>query len=354
MKKIKVVLLTLVLSLSLFACSSDSSEVGTAEKETVEAEIAVEESEELETAVPEKTSFPEEDITFLVPYSAGGSSDQMARLMSSYAEKHFGVSIIIENVPGGGGNVGLTQFAGYETDGYSVASANTSMNLQPIYGNTEYDYLEIFEPLALCVSIPIAITVPAASPFNTIEELIDYAKENPGELQYGHAGVGSITHVTGELFSMEAEIELTQVPFGSGNDALTALMGEHIDINVASLSEVLSHHNDGTLKILAMCTDKEVLEIPTLISKGYDVDMKVTQGICTLKGVDAEVVKALDAGFNKIINDPEYQAELEKLGMEIDYLDAAGFNEFLIDQRATFEKTVTSSGILEMVQNQQN
>lgn len=348
MKKIKVVLLTLVVALSFVACSSASIE------EETKIEKTEEESKVQTSEVPEKNSFPEEDITFLVPYSAGGSSDQMARLMSSYAEKHLGVSIIIENVPGGGGNVGLTQFAGYETDGYAVASANTSMNLQPIYGNTEYDYLEIFEPLALCVSIPIAITVPAASPFNTIEELIDFAKENPGELQYGHAGVGSITHVTGELFAMETEIELTQVPFGSGNDALTALMGEHIDINVASLSEVLPHHNDGTLRILAMCTDKEVQEIPTLISKGYDVDMKVTQGICTLKGVDQEVVKALDMGFNKIINDPEYQAELVKLGMEIDYLDAAGFSEFLQDQRETFENTVTSSGILEMVQNQQN
>jgi len=343
MKKVFSIVLVVAMALSLVSCGT----VNTPPTQTETPTTSAAES----TKAP--VNFPTRDITYVVPYSAGGSSDQMARLMSNYAKKYLGVNIIIENIPGGAGNVGLVQFAGYPKDGYSIASANTTMNLQPIYGTTEYDYLEIFEPLALVVSIPIAITVPADSPFKTIEELIEYAKANPGKLQYGHAGIGSITHVTAELFAMSAGIELTQVPFGSGNDALTALMGGHIDIDVASLSEVLTQHKSGTVRILAMCTDKQVEDIPTLVSKGYDVDMKVTQGVCTLKGVDPEIVKILDEGLKGIVNDPGYQAELEALGMEVDYLGAAEFGEFLQKQRKTFEEVVTSAGILEMVQSQQ-
>lgn len=297
--------------------------------------------------------FPKKDITFLVPYAAGGSSDQMARAMVHYAKKYMGVNIVIDNVPGGGGNVGLVKFANNKPDGYTVASANTSMNLQPIYGTTQYDYLKIFEPVALAVSIPIAIAVHKDSPFKTIEELIAAAKAKPGSVQYGHAGVGSITHVTAELFAMEAGIKMEQVPFGSGNDALTALMGNHIQVNVAALSEVLGHHKSGALRILALCTNKKVENIPTLVSKGYKVDMKVTQGIATLKKVDPKIVKFLDEGFGKIINDKDYQKDLIALGMEIDYLNAADFGTFLQKQRDTFVKVVNESGIAAMVKGKQ-
>ena len=124
----------------------------------------------------------------------------MARLIAKYSKQYLGVDIVIENVGGGGGNVGLSQFVTTPNvnDGYNITCFNTTANLQPIYGTCEYDWLEELEPLALCVSIPIAIAVPKDSPFNTIEELIDYAKEHPGEIQYGHAGIGSITNVAGE------------------------------------------------------------------------------------------------------------------------------------------------------------
>ncbi|MGI6404584.1 MAG: Bug family tripartite tricarboxylate transporter substrate binding protein [Oscillospiraceae bacterium] len=331
-KRILSVLLVATMVFALAACNSSNS-AGGGKQET----------------------FPNKDITFLVPYSAGGSSDQMARVISNYSQKYLGVNMVIENVPGGGGNIGLNELASKNADGYYVGSANTSANLQPLYGQTEYDYLEIFEPIALCVSIPIAVTVPADSPFQTIEELIDFAKENPGKLQYGHAGVGSITHVTAELFAMEAGIEMTQVPFGSGADALTALLGSQIDIDVASLSEVLSHHHEGTARILALCTDTTVegLDVPTLISKGYNVDMKVTQGIWTLKDVDPEVLKVLDEKFGEIIQDEDFQKELVSFGMDVDYLNAADFSAFLKEQRAVFERVVTESGILEMVKSQQ-
>ncbi len=305
------------------------------------------------------SNYPSKEIEWLVPYTAGGSSDQMARLIAKYSKQYLGVDIIIENVGGGGGNVGLSQFVTSPgvNDGYNITCFNTTANLQPIYGTTEYDWLEELEPLALCVSIPIVISVPKDSPFNTIEELVDYAKANPGKLQYGHAGIGSITNVAGEQFCLEAGIEMTAVPFGSGADALTAVMGSQIDINVASLSEVLSYGETGELKLLALCTDTQIEsmpEVPTLISKGYEVDQMVTQGIATAKDTPAEMVAVLDKGLGEIINDENFQAELKTYGMDVEYMNAADFNTFLQEQREEFTQIVTESGILEEVQAQTN
>ena len=311
------------------------------------------------TASGDSSDYPSKEIEWLVPYTAGGSSDQMARLIAKYSKQYLGVDIIIENVGGGGGNVGLSQFVTdpSASDGYNITCFNTTANLQPIYGTCEYDWLEELEPLALCVSIPIAIAVPKDSPFNTIEDLIEYAKANPGDIQYGHAGIGSITTVAAEQFCLEAGIQMTAVPFGSGADALTAIMGSQIDVDVASLSEVLSYGETGELKLLALCTDTTIEtmpEVPTLVSKGYNVDQKVTQGIATGKDTDAEMVAVLDEGLGKIINDENFIAELKDYGMDVDYMNAADFSTFLQEQREEFTQVVTDSGILEQVQAQTN
>lgn len=303
------------------------------------------------------SNYPSSEIEWLVPYTAGGSSDQMARLIAKYSQQYLGVDIIIENVGGGGGNVGLSQFVTTPNvnDGYNLTCFNTTANLQPIYGTTEFDWLEELEPLAMCVSIPIAIAVPKDSPFNTIEELVDYAKEHPGELQYGHAGIGSITNVAGEQFCLEAGIDMTAVPFGSGADALTAVMGSQIDVNVANVSEVVPYGETGELKILALCTDttiESMPDVPTLVSKGYNVDQMVTQGIATAKDTPAEMVAILDEGLGKIINDPDFQEELKSYGMDVFYMDAADFDAYLQEQREEFTQIVTESGILEEVQSQ--
>lgn len=351
MKRGIALALAVMTAVSMTACTGTKTETAAAGgTETVK---------EADSGTKAAADYPKSEIKWLVPYTAGGSSDQMARLIAKYSKQYLGVDIVIENVGGGGGNVGLSQFVTTPqvNDGYNITSFNTTANLQPIYGTCEYDWLEELTPLALCVSIPIAVTVPGDSPFNTIEELIDYAKANPGKIQYGHAGIGSITNVAGEQFCMEAGIEMTAVPFGSGADALTAIMGSQIDVDVASLSEVLSYGQSGELKLLALCTDTTVAsmpDLPTLVSKGYQVDQKVTQGLATAKDLDPAMTAVLDEGLGKIINDPEFQKELESFGMDVDYLNAADFGAFLKAQRETFTKVVTDSGILDLVKEQTN
>ena len=363
-KSLAVAMAVTMIASSMVGCSqSGTTETTGTATETTSTASAEEDAEPAETEADseeaEASGYPEHEIEWLVPYTAGGSSDQMARLIAKYSKQYLGVDIVIENVGGGGGNVGLSQFVTTPNvnDGYNITCFNTTANLQLIYGTCEYDWLEELEPLALCVSIPIAIAVPKDSPFNTIEELIDYAKEHPGEIQYGHAGIGSITNVAGEQFCLEAGISMTAVPFGSGADALTAIMGSQIDVDVASLSEVLSYGQTGELKLLALCTDTQIEsmpEVPTLVSKGYEVDQMVTQGIATAKDTPADMITVLDKGLGEIIADENFQKELETYGMDVQYMNAADFGTFLQEQREVFTQVVTDSGILELVQEQTN
>lgn len=344
---------------AVLAISSLTGCAGGSEKASQGAGTDQASQETTEKQTEQSSNYPSHEIKWLVPYTAGGSSDQMARLIAKYAKNYIGQDIVIENVGGGGGNVGLSQFITTTdaNDGYNITSFNTTANLQPIYGTSGYDWLEELTPLALCVSIPIVISVPGNSPFQTIEDLIDYAKANPGDIQYGHAGIGSITNVAGEQFCMEAGIEMTAVPFGSGADALTAVMGSQIDVDVAALSEVLTYGQSGELKILALCTDTSIEampEVPTLISKGYKVDQKVTQGIATAKNTDQAYVDILDEGLGKIINDKDFQKELRDFGMDVDYMNASDFSNFLKEQREIFTEVVTDSGILDQVKEQTN
>lgn len=351
MKKVIALILAAALALSMTACGGAAS---SSAKTSAAASGSTASSSQAK-----KTSYPTQDIQWIVPYGAGGSSDQMARCVANYAKKYLGVNIIIQNVNGGAGAVGMSQFlttAGIEK-GYYMTSFNTTANITPILGTSDYDWLEQLTPLCLCVSIPIAIVVPKNSPYNSVQDLVEYAKANPGKLQYANAGTGSITDITTRQFLMEAGIKMTSVPFGGGADALTAIMGSQIDLDVSALSEVLAYIQSGDLKCLALCTDAKVpgLEkVPTLVSLGYKVDEKVTQGLAVAKKIDPNALSVLDKGMGEIIKDADFQKELKTYGMDVDYMNSADFASFLQKQRATFTEVVKSSGILDDLAAEKN
>ncbi len=199
--------------------------------------------------------FPTKEITYLCGYGAGGSSDIQARLMQPYAEKYFGKPMVIENMGGAGGCTALTDYRTRAADGYTISSFNTTPLLKNVLGQTDFDYFEEFDFLACVITTPIVVVVTAESPYKTIDELLAAAKANPEDILYASAGAGSITHLAAELWQGKAGIKLTHMPFNGGTDALTGLLNGTVDVEVASLSEVLTKHEEGSLRILASCTN---------------------------------------------------------------------------------------------------
>lgn len=296
--------------------------------------------------------FPVKEITYLCGYGAGGSSDIQARLMQPYAEKYFGKPMIIENMGGAGGCTALTDYRTRAADGYTISSFNTTPLLKNVLGQTDFDYFEEFDFLACVITTPIVVVVTADSPYKTIDDLLDAAKKNPEDIIYASAGAGSITHLAAELWQGKAGIKLTHMPFNGGTDALTGLLNGTVDVEVASLSEVLTKHEDGSLRILASCTNTvikstkgEDLGIPVL----ENCDVKVIQGVACHKSTDAAIKAKLAEALKGICTDEGYIADMKAAGYDLDYMDAENFTTYLTESAAAFKVIVEEAGLLEEI-----
>ncbi len=297
-------------------------------------------------------AFPEKEITYLCGYNAGGSSDIQARLMQSYAEKYFGAPMVVENLGGAGGMTALTDFRARAADGYTISSFNTTPLLKNILGQTDFEYFDAFDFLCCVITTPIVVLVKADSPYMTIGELVEADKQNPGELFFASAGAGSITHLAAELWKYSSGTAFTHVPFNGGTDALTALMNGTVDFEVASLSEVLVKHEEGSLRILASCTDTAIkstagedLNIPVL--EGSNV--KVIQGVCVLKTVPEEIKAFLAEALKGICNDGGYVSDMKAAGYDVDYMDRETFTQYLIDSAASFKTVIEEAGLMDQI-----
>lgn len=296
--------------------------------------------------------FPTKEITYLCGYGAGGSSDIQARLMQPYAEKYFGKAMVIENMGGAGGCTALTDYRTRAADGYTISSFNTTPLLKNVLGQTDFDYFEEFDFLACVITTPIVVVVTADSPYKTIDDLLAAANAEPEAILYASAGAGSITHLAAELWQGKAGIKLTHMPFNGGTDALTGLLNGTVDVEVASLSEVLTKHEDGSLRILASCTNTvikstkgEDLGIPVL----ENCDVKVIQGVCCHKSTPADVKAKLAEALKGICTDEGYIADMKAAGYDLDYMDAESFTTYLTESAAAFKVIVEEAGLLEEI-----
>ena len=296
--------------------------------------------------------FPTKEITYLCGYGAGGSSDIQARLMQPYAEKYFGQPMVIENLGGAGGCTALTDYRTRAADGYTISSFNTTPLLKNVLGQTDFDYFEEFDFLACVITTPIVVVVTADSPYKTIDDLLAAAKANPEDILYASAGAGSITHLAAELWQGKAGIKLTHMPFNGGTDALTGLLNGTVDVEVASLSEVLTKHEEGSLRILASCTNTvikstkgEDLGIPVL----ENCDVKVIQGVACHKATPDAVKAKLAEALKGICTDEGYIADMKAAGYDLDYMDAESFTTYLTESAAAFKVIVEEAGLLEEI-----
>lgn len=296
--------------------------------------------------------FPTKEITYLCGYGAGGGSDIQARLMQPYAEKYFGVPMVVENLGGAGGCTALTDYNTRTADGYTISSFNTTPLLKNVLGQTDFEYFDAFDFLACVITNPIVVVVTPDSPYNTIEELIADAQANPEALLYASAGAGSITHLAAEMWQSKSGLKFTHVPFNGGTEALTGLLNKSVDFDVANLSEVLLKHEEGSLRILASCTNSTILSttgedlgIPVL--EGCDV--KVIQGVCVQKSVDEEIKAKLAEGLKGICNDEGYIADMKAAGYDLDYMDRDAFTAYLTESAAAFKTIVEEAGLMDEI-----
>jgi tripartite-type tricarboxylate transporter receptor subunit TctC len=301
--------------------------------------------------------YPTKPITLIVPFAAGGSVDMMARTIEKVALRHLGQAIVVTNIPGGAATIGWNELAGAKPDGYTIGVIGMSSLLQPLYGETRYHYPTALEPFVQVISIPAIAVVRADQPWKDARDLLDYAQQHPGEIKYGHPGLGTGNHVAGEMVALSSGAHMAQVPFKGEADALAALLGGHIQLMFATPPSIKEHLKSGKVRVVGVATEQRLTDpvfsnVPTFKEQGVDVLLSFWYGFGAPKGIPEAEKSKLIAGLQAMVNDPEFKTNMEKSGMPVEYLGAQEFQQKWITDSGRLAKIVKDTGIAERIANQ--
>lgn len=276
--------------------------------------------------------FPNESLSMIVPTSAGGGTDVVARALATEAEEFLGESFGVINKPGGSGSVGMTEGANANPDGYTVTMVVAEISMVDHLGVSSLTPDDM-KAVAQINMDPAALTVPADAPYDTLEEFIEYAKEHPGEIKVGNAGTGSIWHVAAEALAQEADIELSHVPYEGAAPAVTELIGGHVDAVTVSPAEVKSHLDAGKVKTLGIMSDERseiIPDVPTFSEEGLDMETVATwRGITVPKDTPDEIVTILEDAFMKAADQDDFKKVMESNGLGLQIANSEEFTQHM-------------------------
>ena len=265
-------------------------------------------------------SWPQKPVRFIVPFPPGGATDISARLLGEKLAQMWGQTVVIENRGGAGGGVGAAEAARAAPDGYtlffpsgSVVTAN-----QHIYAKMSYDPDKDFVPVTKVVSGPQVLAVPANSPFKTVKELIDHARANPGKLNFGHAGIGSQTHLAAENFLYQAKIQAQAVPYKGEGPGLAALVGGEIHFFVGNVAAAIGHISGGRLRALGVTSRGEAPQLPGVPPIGKTIpgfENNGWFGIVAPTGTPKAVVQKVYADTKKALEASDLRGRLYVQGL---------------------------------------
>ena len=291
-------------------------------------------------------------IRIIVPYAPGGPIDITARLMAERVKDSLG-TVIIENRPGGGGNIGADAIAKAAPDGLTIGIAAVATHaINPwLYAKMPYNAATDFAPITQMLRVPNVLVINAETAqrlkINTLADLIAYAKVNPAKLNYASGGNGSAGHLAGEMFKKEAGIFALHIPYNGGNPAQLALLSGQVDFNFDNLATASANIKSGKLKALAVTTAQRSAMLPDIPAvaetlKGFQID--TWWGLVAPAGTPKDVVAKLNQAFVAALNTPEAKARFAALMAEPVANTPEQFGEFMKNELAKYEAVVKASG----------
>jgi tripartite-type tricarboxylate transporter receptor subunit TctC len=294
--------------------------------------------------------FPSRPITLVVPYSAGGGNDAMARIAGEMMSKPLGQQVVIENRGGAGGSIATRQVAKAPPDGYTLVIGGTgTLAINPtLYGNVGYDPRKDFAPVGLIGTSQLVILVHPSVPAKTVKELIAYAKANPGKLNYASAGVGSGIHLSTEYFRHEAGITLTHIPYKGSGPALTDLVGGHVSLYFSSMPPAIGLVKDGKVRALAVTGPKRspvFPDLPTVAEAALPgFEAVLHYGIVAPAGTPKNVIATLNKALRQAVLSEELKHKLAADGTEPLASTAEEYAADIDREETKWSKIVKESG----------
>ncbi|MDH0091615.1 tripartite tricarboxylate transporter substrate binding protein [Achromobacter mucicolens] len=295
-------------------------------------------------------TYPAKPITLVVPHSAGGTSDILARTVAAEAAKTLGQTIVIDNKGGANGTIAAKQVASSAPDGYTLLLATASTHgINPsLYSRISYNAVKDFTPVTLLATVPNVLVVGPNVKARNVQELIAFIRAQGDKTNMGSAGAGTPGHLAGEMFKSEAKLEFTHVPYKGGSPAITDLIGGQIDFMFTTIPGVLPHVKAGTLRALAVTSPERssaMPDVPTMAESGLPGFQAVSwHGVVAPAGTPDAVVARLNQALTGALAAPEVKQRLLEEGARASGVNTAEFGKFIQTEMAAWAKAVKDSG----------
>jgi tripartite-type tricarboxylate transporter receptor subunit TctC len=293
--------------------------------------------------------WPSQPIKIIVPFPAGGASDQIGRLIGQKISEELKVPVVIENRSGANGSVGATMLARAAPDGYTlmVASIGVYAINAGLYSKLAYDPLKDFAPISVLVSTPNVLVVPSTSPFKTARELAAFMKQNPGKLSYASSGAGSSDHLTAELFKKAVGGYAVHIPYRGGAPAMQDLMAGQADLMFSNLGPAVPFIKSGKMRALMLTAAKPAVllpDVPTAASTGVPLEVTSWQALAAPAGTPPAIIQRLYQIAAKGMNAPDVRERMATQGFDVVADTPEQFSEFLKREVARWKAAVKESG----------
>lgn len=298
---------------------------------------------------PAQTDFPSRPVTIIMPVSPGGSSDTIARVMAQKLSQIWGQPVVVDNRPGAAGVIGTELAARAKPDGHTLlAGFSEHAWMQYFPQKIPFDMTKAFVPVMLVGDVPNVVAVSPSLKAGTLQELIALLKSQPGKFNFG-GGVGTTLHLYGELFKKQAGVDLVNVPYRGGNEALLALMGGQVEMVFPTSITVQPHVATGKVRVLAVSAPKRLAmfpDIPTVAEAGMP-DLKISIWHCVFApaGTPKEIVAKINADMVKAGNSPEVRERLSGIGVDLVLSSPDAFASFFEEQRRRWGEIIETAKI---------
>ncbi|UTW12590.1 Bug family tripartite tricarboxylate transporter substrate binding protein [Marinobacterium rhizophilum] len=296
------------------------------------------------TTLVQAESYPSRPMTMVIPFPAGGVTDTLGRATALQLGEVLGTNVVVTNKQGGAGTIGMAQIAKSKPDGYTLAVVPAAPLVnQPNLRRLPYD-VDSFDYICQLFSSPMVLATKPDSPFSTLSEVVDYARANPGTLSYGTPGPGTLPHLAMEQLLDVLDLQLRHVPFTGDGPGVTALMGGHIDLYLATGTVV----SDKELPAVAAFADSRIDRLPELATateQGYALNADLWGGLIAPRGLAAEHKTRLAEACHTVAQSEAYRTQLKSLGTDVTYRDATAFQDYVHKMSATNAKLIDKLGL---------
>ena len=290
--------------------------------------------------------YPTKPVTIIVPFSAGGGTDITTRTLAGPMAEALGVEIVVKNTAGAGGTIGAAETARAKPDGYTIGMMPVGpMTTQPHLRALPYDP-DSFDYICQSYSAPSSLVVRKDSPFNSLQDMVNHAKANPGTLNYGVQAVGSIPHVAGLGLAAATGADFTYIPYKGSAPTFKAMLDGSVDMFVAHISFLTK--NSDQVKSLAMLTSNRVStasDLPTATDQGVPMHFPIWGGLVAPKGLPAEAKTALETACETAMNSQAFSGRMAELRMPVAFMGSSDFQTFVASEFARNDELLAAAGL---------